>query len=114
MGVSSALEIRIDAAPTAPVGIDLDPSHLEFGKTFSPNWFASEYRSGVWQNARVEASHNVSLHPAAVVLHYAQSVFEGMKAYRWADGRIALFRPHDNARRFAKSAERMAMPPVDE
>ena len=48
--------------------------------------------------------HNISLHPAAIVLHYAQSIFEGMKAYRWADGKVALFRPAENARRFARSA----------
>src|SRR5579863_7242410 len=98
--------------PTA-VGIDLDPAKLEFGKTFAPDWFASEYRNGSWQNARVEPSHNISLHPAAIVLHYGQSIFEGMKAYRWANGKVALFRPKENARRFARSAERMAMPPVD-
>jgi branched-chain amino acid aminotransferase len=95
------------------VGIDLDPAKLEFGKTFAPDWFVSEYRGGSWQNARVEPSHNISLHPAAIVLHYGQSIFEGMKAYRWANGKVALFRPRDNARRFARSAERMAMPTVD-
>jgi branched-chain amino acid aminotransferase len=95
------------------VGIDLDPAKLEFGKTFAPDWFVSEYRDGSWQNARVEPSHNISLHPAAIVLHYGQSIFEGMKAYRWANGKVALFRPRENARRFARSAERMAMPAVD-
>jgi branched-chain amino acid aminotransferase len=93
--------------------MELDPAKLEYGKNFSPNWFVAEYRNGVWQNARVEPLHNISLHPAAIVLHYAQSIFEGMKAYRWADGRVALFRPEENARRFARSAVRMAMPPVD-
>src|SRR5579863_8677819 len=94
-------------------GIDLDPAKLEFGKTFAPDWFVSEYHHGAWQNARVEPSHNISLHPAAIVLHYGQSIFEGMKAYRWANGKVALFRPKENARRFARSAERMAMPVVD-
>src|SRR6185437_5316657 len=103
MGVSSALDIRINAKPSAPVGVDLDPSRLEFGKTFSPNWFVAEYQSGLWKDARVEPLQNISLHPAAVVLHYAQSIFEGMKAYRWADGRTALFRPQENARRFVLS-----------
>ena len=93
--------------------MDLDPGRLEFGKHFSPDWFVSEYRNGSWQNARVEPSHNISLHPAAIVLHYGQSIFEGMKAYRWANGKVALFRPKENAKRFARSAERMAMPLVD-
>ena len=107
----TTLDIQINS-PLA-IGIDLDPAKLEFGKTFAPDWFVSEYRNGSWQNARVEPSHNISLNPAAIVLHYGQSIFEGMKAYRWANGKVALFRPKDNARRFARSAERMAMPPVD-
>jgi branched-chain amino acid aminotransferase len=94
-------------------GVDLDPSKLEFGKTFAPDWFVSEYHNGSWQNARVEPFHDISLHPAAIVLHYGQSIFEGMKAYRWANGKVALFRPKENARRFARSAERMSMPAVD-
>jgi branched-chain amino acid aminotransferase len=114
MGLPSTLDIRINAAPTAPTGINLDPAKLEFGKILAPDWFAADYRDGTWQNARVEARHDISLSPAAVVLHYAQSIFEGMKAYRWANGKAVLFRPMDNARRFAKSARRMAMPPVDE
>jgi branched-chain amino acid aminotransferase len=110
----TTLDIQI-VSPQArsAAGVDLDPSKLEFGKTFAPDWFVSEYRNGTWQNARVEPSHNISLHPAAIVLHYGQSIFEGMKAYRWANGKIALFRPKDNARRFARSAERMSMPQVD-
>jgi len=110
----TTLDIQI-VSPKTPiaVGVDLDPSKLEFGKTFAPDWFVSEYRNGAWHDARVEPSHNISLHPAAIVLHYGQSIFEGMKAYRWANGKVALFRPMENARRFARSAERMAMPPVD-
>jgi len=109
----TTLDIQINSPLTGPVGVDLDPAKLEFGKTFAPDWFVSEYRNGLWQNARVETSHNISLHPAAIVFHYGQSIFEGMKAYRWANGKVALFRPKDNARRFARSAERMAMPQVD-
>jgi branched-chain amino acid aminotransferase len=109
----TTLDIQINSPLTSAVGIDLDPAKLEFGKTFAPDWFVSEYRNGAWQNARVEPSHNISLHPAAIVLHYGQSIFEGMKAYRWANGKVALFRPKENARRFARSAERMAMPQVD-
>src|SRR5450755_4143954 len=109
----ATLDIQIAAPSAGSVAVDLDPAKLEFGKTFAPNWFVAEYRDGAWGKARIEAWHNMSLHPAAIVLHYAQSIFEGMKAYRWANGKVALFRPLDNARRFAKSATRMAMPPVD-
>ncbi len=111
--MTTAPDIQINVPPASRASVDLDPAKLEFGKTFSPDWFAAEYRGGVWQNARVEPSHNLSLHPAAIVLHYGQSIFEGMKAYRWANGKVALFRPMENAKRFARSARRMAMPPVE-
>src|SRR5580704_10834466 len=109
----TTLDIQINSPKPGAAGIDLDPAKLEFGKTFGPDWFVSEYRHGHWQNSRVEPVHNISLHPAAIVFHYGQSIFEGMKAYRWANGKVALFRPMENARRFVRSAERMAMPPVD-
>jgi branched-chain amino acid aminotransferase len=110
----TTLDIQIVSPPAkVPPGVDLEPTKLEFGKTFAPDWFVSEYRGGAWQNARVEPFHNISLHPAAIVLHYGQSIFEGMKAYRWQNGKVALFRSKDNARRFARSAERMSMPQVD-
>jgi branched-chain amino acid aminotransferase len=111
------MDIQIGLPPRGPdsggVTIDLDPAKLEFGRNFCPHWFVAEYRGGSWQDLRVEPLHNISLHPAAIVLHYSQSIFEGLKAYRWADGRTALFRPRDNAMRFVRSAKRMAMPPVD-
>ncbi|HYA15998.1 MAG TPA: hypothetical protein VEF06_00960, partial [Bryobacteraceae bacterium] len=92
----ATLQVPITTPSPSRCTADLDPAKLEFGKTFSPNWFVAEYRDGRWQNARVEPLHNISLHPAAIVLHYAQGIFEGMKAYRWADGRVALFRPEEN------------------
>ena len=58
-------------------------------------------------------SRSCSTRPA-LVFHYAQEIFEGLKAYKWADGRIALFRPEMNARRFNQSAERLCMPEVPE
>ena len=93
------LDIQITPRQASAAGVDLDPAKLEFGKTFGPDWFVSEYRHGHWQNSRVEPVHNISLHPAAIVFHYGQSIFEGMKAYRWANGKVALFRPMENARR---------------
>jgi len=92
----------------------LDPGKIAFGKTFAPNMFLCEYREGVWQNARVEPLSNFQLHPAALVFHYAQTIFEGLKAFRQADGSVALFRPEKNARRLNLSADRMCMPQVDE
>ncbi len=103
-----------DQSERRPPLSNLDPKKIAFGKTFAPNMFLCEYQGGHWQNARIEPLHNFSIHPAALVLHYAQAIFEGMKAFRQADGSIALFRPEENALRFQRSADRMCMPRVDE
>ncbi|HVE71353.1 MAG TPA: branched-chain amino acid aminotransferase [Thermoanaerobaculia bacterium] len=107
--------IRIgNLSPTKTAPYSLDPKDLEFGRTCTPNFFVAEYRKGQWQEARIEALHAFSLHPATNVFHYAQAIFEGLKAYRHPDDRIALFRPEMNASRFNNSAERMGMPMVSE
>jgi branched-chain amino acid aminotransferase len=67
-----------------------------------------------WYDARIEARAPIPLDPATAVLHYAQEIFEGLKAYRAADGGVTLFRPDANARRFHDSAVRMAMAPLPE
>jgi branched-chain amino acid aminotransferase len=67
-----------------------------------------------WHSARIESRANFPLDPAAAVLHYAQEIFEGLKAYKRDDGGVNLFRPDANAKRFQNSADRMAMAPVPE
>ncbi len=86
-----------------------------FGRVFSDHMAMIRYVEGQgWHDAKIMARGPLMLDPATAVLHYAQEIFEGMKAYRLADGAVALFRPDANARRFAQSAERMAMPPLPE
>ncbi|HKT53636.1 MAG TPA: branched-chain amino acid aminotransferase, partial [Caulobacteraceae bacterium] len=63
-----------------------------------------------WHDAEVRAREPFRIDPAAAVLHYAQEIFEGLKAYRSQDGDVVLFRPYENAKRFIRSAERMSMP----
>jgi len=76
--------------------------------------FIMDYDAGKgWHDARIEPYGPLSLDPATTVLHYGQSVFEGLKAYAAPDGRILLFRPRKNAERLNVSNERMAMPPID-
>lgn len=100
---------------TAPKPRIQDESSLAFGKTFSNRMFVMEYTAGRgWHSARIQPYGPFSLDPAAAVLHYAQEIFEGLKAFRRPDGRIALFRPADNVKRFNRSATRMCMPEVDE
>ena len=92
-----------------------DESQLSFGKHFTDRMLIVEWKAGQgWIDARIQPYGPFSLDPACAVLHYAQEIFEGLKAYKWADGRIALFRPEMNARRFNQSAERMCMPEVPE
>ena len=91
-----------------------DESALVFGRQFTDRMLVMEYDTGKgWHSARIQQYGPFSLDPAAMVLHYSQEIFEGLKAFRRADGRIALFRPADNVARFNRSAERMCMPVVD-
>ncbi len=87
-----------------------------FGKVFTDHMIEIDYDAdkGGWFAARIGPRQPIALDPAAAVLHYAQEIFEGMKAYRHEDGSFALFRPEANARRFNDSARRMAMPELPE
>ena len=117
MGAITESNIDIDfagAATAPPPELDLRPEHLEFGRITAPLWFRAWYRNGAWERGRVEPWHTIDLHPAAIVLHYAQEIFEGLKAYKMPDGSAALFRPEMNARRMNRSAARMAMPAIPE
>ncbi|HEY8943984.1 MAG TPA: branched-chain amino acid aminotransferase, partial [Polyangiaceae bacterium] len=85
--------------------------NLGFGRVFTEHMVTLRYREGVgWHAGKLEPYAPISLDPAASVLHYGQAIFEGFKAYRQQDGRIATFRPEANARRFNASARRLAMP----
>lgn len=87
-----------------------------FGTTFTDHMVVIEYdeAKGGWYSARVGPRQPIALDPAASVLHYAQEIFEGMKAFAHQDGGLALFRPQANAKRFNDSARRMAMPELPE
>jgi len=86
-----------------------------FGKVFSDHMVTIKWTADKgWHDAQIRAREPFQIDPASSVLHYAQEIFEGMKAYRMADGSLALFRPEENARRFNESAERMAMPEIPE
>ncbi|HEX9778722.1 MAG TPA: branched-chain amino acid aminotransferase [Geopsychrobacteraceae bacterium] len=92
-----------------------DEAQLTFGKQFTDRMFVMQYDTGKgWHSARIQPYAPFSLDPAAMVFHYAQEIFEGLKAFRRPDGKIALFRPADNVARFNRSARRMCMPEVDE
>lgn len=87
------------------------PQDLGFGKAILPVMAISHYKNGSWSDAKLKIYEPLQLDPAARVLHYGQAIFEGMKAYN-NEGKIALFRPDQNHKRFNISAERMAMPEI--
>ena len=86
-----------------------------FGRVFTDHMVTIRYSDAKgWHDAKVGPRAPLTLDPATAVLHYAQEIFEGLKAYRLADGTMALFRPEQNARRFQRSAKRLAMPELPE
>ncbi|HXC15843.1 MAG TPA: branched-chain amino acid aminotransferase [Holophagaceae bacterium] len=85
-----------------------------FGKVFTEHMVVIAYKDGEWGRGELKAYGPIAFDPAASVLHYGQAIFEGFKAYRQPDGGIATFRPFENAKRFNKSAERLAMPAIPE
>lgn len=92
-----------------------DSSSLGFGKIFTDHMFIMDYSADKgWHDARIVPFGNITLHPASTVLHYGSEIFEGLKAYRRADGRVQLFRPIENIRRMNRSAQRMCLPQIDE
>lgn len=91
-----------------------DPDKLGFGKLFTDHMFICDYSTSKgWHNARVEPFRNLSLSPACAVFHYAQAMFEGLKAYKTKDGRVLLFRPDKNIERLNNTNERMCIPKID-
>jgi branched-chain amino acid aminotransferase len=89
-------------------------AELGFGKILTDYMFLIDYRQGEgWHHPRIVPYQNLSLDPAALVLHYGQEVFEGLKAYRWENDQIYLFRPRMNYERLNRSAKRLCMPELE-
>ncbi len=107
------MEIEINlASPEKRKAPDFDK--LTFGNIFTPHMFLMRYEEGKgWYSPRIVPFSNIELHPAAIVLHYSQTVFEGMKAYYGVDEKIRLFRPWDHINRLNRSADRMCIPALE-
>ena len=92
-----------------------EASTLGFGQKFSDHMFMMDWNiEKGWYNARIIPFANLSIHPASTVLHYGSEIFEGLKAYRRADGKVQMFRPIENIRRLNNSAERLCLPQIPE
>ncbi len=109
------MEIKlVTAPPEKRKPKPADETKLGFGKIFTDHFFTLKYAQGLgWHEALIEPYRPLCLDPTAMCFHYAQEIFEGMKAYRGQDGAVYLFRPLENARRMNMSARRMCMPEVE-
>jgi branched-chain amino acid aminotransferase len=93
---------------------EIDFDNLSFGRSFADHMLIAEYANGAWQSVSIQPYGPLTYQPAMMSLHYGQSIFEGMKAYRSKNDEILVFRPEENLKRFNKSALRMCMPEVPE
>src|ERR1700722_10956030 len=114
-GMSLKFEIQPTSTPTPEKERAAKLADPGFGRVFTDHMVMIHYnQASGWHDARVAARTSFSLDPAAAILHYAQEIFEGLKAYRREDGGVNLFRPDANAKRFRNSAVGMAMAPLPE
>ena len=93
---------------------DIDWSKLSFGYIKTDYRYVSEYKNGKWDEGRITEDENIVLNESACVLQYAQTCFEGLKAYETVSGKVVCFRPDLNAKRIIESAKRLEMPPFPE
>ena len=111
MESSLQIEVSPTTAPVAPERLAEILAVPGFGQHFTDHMFVAEWTPEQgWHDARVEPYAPISLDPATAVLHYAQEIFEGLKAYRHADGSVWTFRPEENGARMVRSARRLALP----
>lgn len=108
-----AIEIKVTRKETSGLK-DVVLENAPFGRHFCDHMLVAQYDNGAWQTPEIMPYGPMAISPANAALHYGQSIFEGIKAFRMASGSIAIFRPHDNWHRFNRSAERMEMPAVPE
>jgi branched-chain amino acid aminotransferase len=92
----------------------IDMDDVQFGKNYADHMFIADYKNGEWGDFRIVPYGNISISPACATLHYGQTIFEGLKAYKGKDGNILIFRPDANAKRLNVSAERMCIPELPE
>lgn len=104
ISVTKATDTRIN---------QVDWNNLGFGKYFSDHVFMADFINGAWTDLRIIPYGPMPVEPALCTLHYAQSIFEGLKAFRTADGSVNVFRPHMNAKRLNRSAEMVCIPEFD-
>jgi len=113
MSLESNNGISIQKVETSKIA-SVDFENLKFGSVFTDHMLVCHYKDGKWGQVEIKPYGPMSFAPSTNVFHYGQAIFEGMKAYKDANEDVWLFRPRENWARFNKSAERMAMPHIDE
>lgn len=108
---SEITQIKIDRVEKSRIH-EVDFDNIPFGREFADHMFIADYENGKWDAFRIVPYGAMEFQPAMLGLHYGQTIFEGMKAYRNSNGEIMMFRPEDNFKRLNKSAERMCMPTI--
>jgi branched-chain amino acid aminotransferase len=109
----TTLQIEINKISKSKI-TETDFDNLVFGKTISDHMFVADYENGEWTDLRIEPYAPLALNPANATLHYGQSVFEGMKAYKNDSGEVMLFRADANQKRLNESCKRMCIPEIPE
>lgn len=108
-----SLDIKITKSATTKIN-DCDFDNLKFGAQFTDHMLVCAYKNGEWNEPEIKPYAPITLDPSARIFHYGQAIFEGMKAYKDEQDQIWLFRPEENYNRFNKSAERLAMPSINQ
>lgn len=111
--MNSTIEIQVDKILHSKLG-ETDFNNLAFGQIMSDHMFTADYVGGEWTDLKIAPYAPLALNPANATLHYGQSVFEGMKAYKNEKGEVLLFRADANQKRLNESAKRMCIPEVPE
>ena len=109
----AAMDIKVTRIESSKLN-DMSLDNLPFGKYFTDHMLEADYENGKWTNVEIKPYQPLVLDPSLAALHYGQSIFEGIKAYKDAGGEAFIFRPYDNFKRFNTSAKRMNMPELPE
>jgi branched-chain amino acid aminotransferase len=110
---TDTLDFKINPTTNSRIN-ELDKDNIQFGKMYSDHMFVADYENGEWTNMEIMPYQDLPMSPANAALHYGQSIFEGLKAYKNESGEVLIFRPTDNAKRMNVSAQRMCMPEFPE
>ncbi|MBA2761329.1 MAG: aminotransferase class IV, partial [Segetibacter sp.] len=109
----ATLDINVQKAERSKL-LSMSLEEMPFGKYFTDHMLEADYEDGEWKNIEIKPYQPLLLDPSTAAIHYGQSIFEGLKAYKDDNGNVSIFRPYDNYKRFNVSAERMQMPSIPE